>query len=56
MEKLLNGNAQAIAELFYGGYGCAAIASAHDVINSGLRHSAETTKFIYGDVPFLAQL
>ena len=55
MEKLLNGNAQAIAELFDRGDRSAAVAPAHDVIDRRLRYAAEAAQLIDRDVPFPAQ-
>lgn len=54
MEKFLNGDTQAVTQLFDGGNCSAAVSSADDVIDSGLRDTAHVAQLIDGDVLLLA--
>ena len=54
MEKLLNGDTQAVTQLFNGGDCSAAVSPADDVIDSRLRDTAHVAQLIDGDVLLLA--
>ena len=53
MEKLLNGDTQAVTQLFDGRDGGAAVAPADDVIDGGLRDTAHVAQLVDGDVLLL---
>ena len=55
MEKVLNGNAQAITELFDGGNGGAVVPPADDIVHSGLGDAAHTAQTVDGNIPFPTQ-
>ena len=54
MEKLLNGDTQAVTQLFDGRDCGAAVSPADDVIDSRLRDTAHVAQLVYGDVLLLA--
>lgn len=54
MEKLLDGDTQAVTQLFDGGNRSAAVPPANDVIDSRLRDTAHIAQLIDGDVLLLA--
>ena len=56
MEKFLNGDTQAVTQLFDGGDGRAVIAPANDIVHGGLGHAAPGTQSIDGNILFLTQL
>ena len=56
VKKRFNGDAQTIAQLLNGGDGGAVIAPADDVVDGGLRHTAQCAQFVNGDVFGFAQL
>lgn len=55
MEKLLDGDTQAVTQLFDGGNCSAAVSSTDDVIDSRLRDTAHIAQLVDGDVLLLAQ-
>lgn len=55
MEELLDGDAQAVTEFFYGGYSGAVISSADDVVYSGLCYAAKCAQFVDRDASFCAE-
>ena len=54
MEKLLDGDTQAVTQLFDGGNRSAAVSPADDVIDSRLRDTAHVAQFVDGNIVFLA--
>ena len=56
MEELINCNTQTIAKLLDGRNGCAVVSAADDVINCGLRHTADTAQLVNRDITLLTQL
>ncbi len=54
MEKFLDGDTQAVTQLFDGGNRSAAVSPADDVIDSRLRDTAHVAQLIDGDVLLLA--
>ena len=56
MEELIDCNTQTVTQLFDCGYSCAIVSAANNVVNSGLRNTANAAEFVNGDISFLAQL
>ena len=54
MEKLLNGDTQAVTQLFDGGDRGTAVSPADDVIDGRLRDTAHVAQLVDGDVLLLA--
>ena len=54
MEKFLDGDTQAVTQLFDGGNRSAAVSSADDVIDGRLRNTAHIAQLVDGDVLLLA--
>lgn len=54
MKKLLDGDTQAVTQLFYSGNRSAAVSPANDVIDSRLRDTAHVAQLVDGDVLLLA--
>ena len=56
VEKVKDSDLQAVADLFYGGNGCAVISAANNVIEGGLRNAAQRCQLINGNAPCGTQL
>ena len=54
MEKFLDGDTQAVTQLFNGGNRSTSVTSADDIIDSRLRDTAHVAQLIDGDVLLLA--
>lgn len=54
MEEFLDGDTQAVTQLFDGGNCSAAVSPADNVIDSRLRDAAHVAQLVDGDVLFLA--
>lgn len=54
MEKFLDGDTQAVTQLFDGGNRSAAVSPADNVIDGRLRDTAHVAQLVDGDVLFLA--
>ena len=55
VEEILDGDSQAVAQLFDGGYRCAVVPAADDIVKRGLGDPAHGAQFIDGNVPLTAQ-
>ena len=55
IKEVLDGDSQAIAELLDRGNGGAAVASADDIVHSGLGHTADAAEFINRNISLAAE-
>ena len=53
MEKFFDGDTQTITQLFDGGDGGAVITPADNIVDGGLGDTADSTKFVDGNIRFL---